>query len=131
MPSAKKTINIGLNQWISTENPKRQDFVDDNFKIDEAIGTIKADIEAIDIAAEKTTLKDTDNNYTSTNVEGALIEVATSIKKNKTDIATNLANITKNTASIALNSSDIIALQNEVLSSKTVLFEAINRTSNT
>lgn len=34
MPSAEKTANYGLNQWAGNEYPKRQDFVDDNAKID-------------------------------------------------------------------------------------------------
>ncbi|SCY92907.1 hypothetical protein [Alkaliphilus peptidifermentans] len=37
MPSQEKTHNIGLNQWQGNEYIKRQDFVEDNFKIDEAI----------------------------------------------------------------------------------------------
>ncbi|SCY92864.1 hypothetical protein [Alkaliphilus peptidifermentans] len=37
MPSQEKTQNIGLNQWQGNEYIKRQDFVEDNFKIDEAI----------------------------------------------------------------------------------------------
>lgn len=37
MPSLNKTPNIGLNQWNGNEYPKRQDFADDNVKIDEAI----------------------------------------------------------------------------------------------
>jgi hypothetical protein len=34
LPSAEKTANYGLNQWAGNEYPKRQDFVDDNAKID-------------------------------------------------------------------------------------------------
>ncbi|MCF6466334.1 hypothetical protein [Clostridium sp. Cult2] len=41
MPSEIKTPNIGLNQWQGNEYPKRQDFVDDNLKIDTEIGNLK------------------------------------------------------------------------------------------
>lgn len=41
MPSNIKTPNIGLNQWIGSEYPKRQDFVDDNLKIDNEIQSLK------------------------------------------------------------------------------------------
>jgi len=34
MPSVSKTPNYELNQWQGNEYPKRQDFVDDNEKID-------------------------------------------------------------------------------------------------
>ena len=37
MASINKTVNIGLNQWAGNEYPKRQDFVDDNLKIDTEI----------------------------------------------------------------------------------------------
>lgn len=40
MPSANKTQNYGLNQWQANEYPKRQDFVDDNAIIDEALKEI-------------------------------------------------------------------------------------------
>mgnify|MGYP003372907328 FL=1 len=40
MPSEIKTPNIGLNQWQGNEYVKRQDFVDDNNKIDNEIGKI-------------------------------------------------------------------------------------------
>ena len=35
MPSTNKTPNLQLNQWAGNEYVKRQDFVDDNNKIDE------------------------------------------------------------------------------------------------
>ncbi|SET55267.1 hypothetical protein SAMN05660297_02736 [Natronincola peptidivorans] len=37
MPSENKTPNIELNQWQGNEHPKREDFVEDNSKIDAAI----------------------------------------------------------------------------------------------
>lgn len=40
MPAENKTPNIQLNQWLGNEYPKRQDFVDDNLKIDNAVKAI-------------------------------------------------------------------------------------------
>jgi hypothetical protein len=40
MPSANKTPNIGLNNWEGNEYVKRQDFIDDNLKIDEKFGEV-------------------------------------------------------------------------------------------
>lgn len=37
MPSVNKTENLGLNLWQGNEYVKREDFVEDNKKIDEAI----------------------------------------------------------------------------------------------
>lgn len=43
MPSTNKTANLNLNSWISTDKPKREDFVNDNILIDTAIATHLAD----------------------------------------------------------------------------------------
>lgn len=45
MPSQEKTQNIGLNQWQGNEYVKRQDFVEDNLKIDEAVGVLDGQVE--------------------------------------------------------------------------------------
>lgn len=47
MPSENKTKNLSLNQWQGNEYAKRQDFVDDNKKIDDAIGDVKSHLEDI------------------------------------------------------------------------------------
>ncbi len=41
MPSQEKTQSLGLNQWMGNEYVKRQDFVEDNMKIDEAFGVLE------------------------------------------------------------------------------------------
>ncbi len=38
MASTNKTANLGLNQWIGTDKPKRSDFVSDNTIIDNILG---------------------------------------------------------------------------------------------
>ena len=37
MPSTNKTQVLNLNKWIATDHPKREDFVNDNVLIDDAI----------------------------------------------------------------------------------------------
>lgn len=54
--------------------------------IDNAIHNVETKLNNIDTTAEKTTLKDTGNNYNSNNVEGALIEIAEDISASKTSI---------------------------------------------
>ena len=79
MPSANKTSNIGLNQWLGNEYVKRQDFVDDNRIIDEEIGKIKENIENISTDAKGTSFDNSDNGMTATNVQDAIEENKTSI----------------------------------------------------
>ena len=38
MASTNKTINLGLNNWLETDSPKRADFVSDNIIIDNLVG---------------------------------------------------------------------------------------------
>ena len=39
MPSTNTTPNLGLNSWLSSDKPKRTDFVSDNTIIDTVLGT--------------------------------------------------------------------------------------------
>ena len=43
MPSTNTTPNLGLNSWLSSDKPKRTDFVSDNTIIDTVLGTHIAD----------------------------------------------------------------------------------------
>lgn len=43
MSSTNKTAKLGLNKWLGTDVPKREDFVKDNELIDNAVGTHLAD----------------------------------------------------------------------------------------
>ncbi|MBR1779254.1 MAG: hypothetical protein IJ758_01970 [Clostridia bacterium] len=38
MPTGNKTTNLQLNSWLSTDKPKREDFVNDNTIIDTILG---------------------------------------------------------------------------------------------
>lgn len=96
MPSLIKTPNIGLNQWTGNESPMRQDFVDDNFKIDDEIGKVKELVENISTKAKDITIEDATNVFDSTEVEGALLENKNSITEleKKTDTTNaNVANL--------------------------------------
>lgn len=53
MPSENKTANLGLNQWLGNEYPKRTDFVEDNKKIDDAFGELDSTIKNIDLSSTK------------------------------------------------------------------------------
>jgi hypothetical protein len=43
MPTTNKTPNLGLNNWVGTDKPKRSDFVEDNTLLDTILGTHLAD----------------------------------------------------------------------------------------
>lgn len=43
MPTENKTTNLSLNNWLATDKPKREDFVNDNNIIDTVLGTHIAD----------------------------------------------------------------------------------------
>lgn len=53
MPSKNKTTNLGLNQWLGNEYVKRQDFVEDNKKIDDAFSELDETIKNIDLSSTK------------------------------------------------------------------------------
>ena len=43
MPTSNKTTNLGLNNWLETDKPKRIDFIENNEILDTTIGTHLAD----------------------------------------------------------------------------------------
>lgn len=75
MPSAKKTPNIQLNDWTGNEYVKRQDFCDDNLKIDKAIGDLKKSIENIDLADTNISITDPKNKFEGTTLDKVLDEI--------------------------------------------------------
>ena len=79
MPSTNKTPNLQLNQWAGNEYVKRQDFVDDNNKIDEAYGELKREIENKASDARGTSFDNSTNGMAATNVQDAIEENKTSI----------------------------------------------------
>lgn len=75
--------------------------------IDNAIHNVETKLNNIDTTAEKTTLKDTGNNYNSNNVEGALIEIAEDISANKTSILNLQKELGTNKATLQNNINSI------------------------
>lgn len=83
MPSTNKTPNLELNQWAGNEYVKRQDFVDDNDKIDKAYGELKKEIENKASDAKGTSFDNSTNGMAATNVQDAIEENKTSILSHK------------------------------------------------
>lgn len=105
MPSAKKTPNIQLNQWVGEEYVKRQDFVDDNLKIDTEIGKLKESIKNIDLVDSKVKVTDLNNKFTATTLDKVLDEiddkiVDTNDKVDNIDLAANKVKYTDTTTQI-------------------------------
>ena len=70
MPSENKTPNLGLNQWQGNEYIKRQDFVEDNQKIDTAFGNLE------DLTTEE-----------KSDLVGAINEIENTVKTHLADYA--------------------------------------------
>lgn len=109
MPSAKKTPNIQLNQWVGEEYVKRQDFVDDNLKIDTEIGELKESIKNIDLVDSKVKVTDTNNKFTGTTLDKVLDEIDDKIvdTSNKVDNIDFVANKVKYTDTHTLGATDV------------------------
>lgn len=58
MASTQKTDYLKLNHWNGTDVPQRQDFVNDNLLIDQAVGAHKADMEIHLTAGDRVKLND-------------------------------------------------------------------------
>ena len=56
MPASNKTPNLNLNNWLGTDKPKRQDFVDDNNILDSIVGSHIANTVMHMTSAEKALL---------------------------------------------------------------------------
>lgn len=105
MPSAKKTPNINLNNWSGNERVYRQDFCDDNLKIDTEIGDLKEAIKNIDLVDSKVKITDKNNKFTGTTLDVVLDEIDDSIKENTNkidniDLAANKIKYTDTTTQI-------------------------------
>lgn len=105
MPSSKKTPNIGLNDWTGNEYVKRQDFCDDNNKIDTEIGKLKESIKNIDLVDNKVKVTDLNNKFTGTTLDKVLDEIDDNIKGNtdkinNIDLAANKVKYTDTTTQI-------------------------------
>ena len=109
MPSAKKTPNIQLNDWTGNEYVKRQDFCDDNNKIDTEIGNLKKSMENIDLVDSKVKVTDTNNKFTATTLDKVLDEIDDKIvdTSNKVDNIDLVANKVAYTDTHTLGATDV------------------------
>lgn len=89
MPSSNKTPNLQLNQWEGNEYVKRQDFVDDNKKIDNAYKELNRKFENIQLVDTKVELTDPDNLFElgeDANINQALMILAKKTEKIDVDL---------------------------------------------
>lgn len=73
------TNNLNLEKPLQSENYNIDIFNSNADKIDTAIQEIKGKVDGLELKAEKVTIADSGNYFTSNNVEGALSELATEI----------------------------------------------------
>ena len=73
------TNNLNLEKPLQSENYNIDIFNSNADKIDAAIQEIKGKVDGLELKAEKVTIADSGNYFTSNNVEGALSELATEI----------------------------------------------------
>lgn len=73
------TNNLNLEKPLQSENYNIDIFNSNADKIDIAIQEIKGKVDGLELKAEKVTIVDSGNYFTSNNVEGALSELATEL----------------------------------------------------
>ena len=73
------TNNLKLEKPLQSENYNIDIFNSNADKIDTAIQEVKGKVDGLELKAEKVTLVDSGNYFTSNNVEGALSELATEL----------------------------------------------------
>ena len=73
------TNNLKLEKPLQSENYNIDIFNSNADKIDTAIQEVKGKVDGLELKAEKVTLVDIVNYFTSNNVEGALSELATEL----------------------------------------------------
>lgn len=73
------TNNLKLEKPLQSENYNIDIFNSNADKIDTAIQEVKGKVDGLELKAEKVTITDSGNYFTSNNVEGALSELATEL----------------------------------------------------
>lgn len=73
------TNNLKLEKPLQSENYNIDIFNSNADKIDTAIQEVKGKVDGLELKAEKVTIVDSGNYFTSNNVEGALSELATEL----------------------------------------------------
>ena len=73
------TNNLNLEKPLQSENYNIDTFNSNADKIDTAIQEVKGKVDGLELTAEKVTIVDSGNYFTSNNVEGALSELVAEI----------------------------------------------------
>ena len=73
------TNNLRLEKPLQSENYNIDIFNSNADKIDTAIQEVKGKVDGLELKAERVTIADVDNYFTSDNVEGALKELASEL----------------------------------------------------
>lgn len=73
------TDNLRLEKPLQSENYNIDVFNGNADKIDTAIQEVKGKVDGLELKAERVTIADTSNYFTSDNVEGALKELASEL----------------------------------------------------
>lgn len=73
------TDNLRLEKPLQSENYNIDVFNSNADKIDTAIQEVKGKVDGLELKAERVTIADLDNYFTSDNVEGALKELASEL----------------------------------------------------
>lgn len=73
------TSNLKLEKPLQSENYDINIFNANADKIDTAIQEVKGKVDGLELKAERVTIADVDNYFTSDNVEGALKELASEL----------------------------------------------------
>lgn len=109
MPSAKTTPNLGLNAWEGNETVRREDFYNDNQKVDKAVGDLKTAIENIDLADTNISITDGKNKFEGTTLDKVLDEIDDKIvdTNDKVDNIDLSANKVKYTDTHTLGATDV------------------------
>lgn len=84
----KTTANLGLKKPDGNDVVNIDDFNSNADKIDLEFGKVNEKFKNIDTSADKITIKDANDNFTSTTVEGALNELFQNVDNGKSSIAT-------------------------------------------
>ena len=78
------TSNLNLEKPLQSENYNVDIFNANADKIDQAIQDVKSKVDGLELKAEKVTIADNGNYFTSNNVEGALSELAFELNGQRT-----------------------------------------------
>ena len=73
------TDNLRLEKPLQSENYNIDVFNSNADKIDNAIQEVKGRVDGLELTAQRVTIADVDNYFTSDNVEGALKELASEL----------------------------------------------------